>query len=59
VTFQGVPNTSYLVQTTPDFSLPVHWENFSTNVSGFIDGKWTVIDDMTQHAHRFFRASKF
>ena len=59
VTFQGVPNTSYLVQATPDFSLPVQWANFSTNVSGYIDGKWTVVDDMTQHVHRFFRGSKF
>jgi hypothetical protein len=59
VTCQGVPDTSYVTQVTPELNIPTVWENFSTNTSGFIDGKWTVTDDMTQHAARFFRAVKF
>jgi len=59
VTCQGVPDTSYVTQVTPELNIPTVWENFSTNTSGFIDGKWAVTDDMTQHTSRFFRAVKF
>ena len=57
VTCQGVPNTQYLVQATPSLTAPITWENVSTNTSGFIDGQWTYVDDMTQHPQRFFRAA--
>ena len=59
ITCQGVPDTSYVVQATPILQAPVTWENFSTNTSGFIDGKWTVTDDVTQHLQRFFRAVQY
>jgi hypothetical protein len=59
VTCQGVPDTDYVVQAAPTMNLPVAWGNFSTNRSGFIDGKWTFVDDMTQHTQRYFRAVKF
>ncbi len=59
ITCQGIPVTEYVVQAAPSIKAPVVWENFSTNTSGYIDGKWTVIDDVTQHPFRFFRAVKF
>jgi hypothetical protein len=59
ITCQGIPVTDYVVQAAPSIKGPVVWQNFSTNTSGFIDGKWTVIDDVTQHPYRFFRAVKF
>jgi hypothetical protein len=59
ITCQGVPATEYVVQAAPSIEAPVAWQNFSTNTSGFIDGKWTVTDDMTQHSFQFFRAVKF
>jgi trimeric autotransporter adhesin len=58
VTCQGVPDTQYLVQATPALNVPITWETVSTNTSGYIDGQWTYVDDMTQHPQRFFRAAK-
>jgi trimeric autotransporter adhesin len=57
VTCQGVPDTRYLVQATPALNAPITWETVSTNTSGYIDGRWTYVDDMTQHPQRFFRAA--
>lgn len=56
ITCQGVPATVYWVQATPALKPPITWETVSSNTSGFIDGKWTYVDDMTQHPQRFFRA---
>ena len=57
VTCQGVPDTQYLVQATPALNAPITWETVATNTSGYIDGRWTYVDDMTQHPQRFFRAA--
>jgi len=59
VTCQGEPATSYVVQASTALNSPSAWEPFSTNASGYIDGKWTIIDDMTKHQQRFFRLVKF
>ena len=57
VTCQGVPDTQSLVQATPALNAPITWETVATNTSGYIDGRWTYVDDMTQHPQRFFRAA--
>jgi len=59
VTCQGEPATSYVVQASTALNSPTAWEPFSTNTSGYIDGKWTIVDDMTKHQQRFFRLVKF
>jgi hypothetical protein len=58
VTFEGVPDTDYLVQATFSVEAPVSWTTIATNHSGFVDGQWTYVEDATQYPRRFFRAAK-
>jgi hypothetical protein len=56
ITFLGTPGQPYVVQATSDLTIPVTWENVSTNTAGTWDGNWIYSEDMTNYQQRFFRA---
>jgi hypothetical protein len=56
ITFLGTPGQPYVVQATSDLTIPVAWENVSTNTAGTWDGNWIYSEDMTKYQQRFFRA---
>ena len=56
VTFDGVPNGTYVVQTAASLTPPVNWQAFSTNTAG-ADGTWQITDHIAPGtAARFYRA---
>jgi hypothetical protein len=56
ITFLGTAGREYIVQATSDLTIPVTWENVSTNSAGTWDGTWIYSEDMTRYQQRFFRA---
>ena len=55
VTFTGVANSPYVLQSTRNLSPPVDWQNLITNLSDS-NGNWTFVDtNASTSAARFYR----
>ncbi len=55
ITFFGIPNDTYLVQTTTNLSVP--WWPLSTNTAG-LDGSWLFTDLNATNAQQYYRAAQ-
>ena len=55
ITFFGIPNFAYVVQTTTNLSVP--WWTISTNIAG-TNGSWLFTDPNATNAQQYYRLSQ-
>ena len=55
ITFFGIPNYTYVVQTTTNLSTP--WWNLSTNTAG-TNGSWFFTDPNATNAQQYYRSAQ-
>ena len=55
ITFHGIPNYTYIVQTTTNLSVP--WWTLSTNTAS-TNGSWLFTDPNATNAEQYYRSSQ-